>query len=713
MMNMAVTQPFGAIMGGPNVLIGSATLPNEFSGTTVVHQISAEMPGRAALCTRNSATTPLCIVSRIPLPSAQGRAAAESRFFKQSEWLKNRKHPNLIPILDVAALDGNAFFMTELVQGRRIARLCEKFPDGNMGQLPEIALTIAASVASALEEIRGQEWNNTGVPTSSADLACSTVFLGADGNVRLLHLGSSLVPDVATLLRRPPAARSLVPPEILLGQQSGSEGDIYALSALMWWLLTGKPLVTKNGADHLQALRSGNWDPVSLSTAANLERYIPSKLDHLLRAGLSLDPRERPNDLPAFRRTLTGLARQTSGSVIDSIKLETLVERLFSDELVGEKDDFDRLAENVRSQIPAPRRRTQSVPAGPEWLTPREDEAERNEPNLGSVIEGTRYRLMAKLGEGGLGSVYLAEHVDLAKRVALKILHSELLRNFTMQRQFRVEARSAARIDSPHVCDVTDWGEMPDGRVFYVMEYVTGVTLAMALRKVRQMPVSRAIPIVRQLAKALAAAHAQGILHQDVKPDNVLITHRNGHDDFVKVVDIGVADMARGKGGGQPALGTPEYMAPERVSAGAIGPHSDVYALGVVAYELFTGQVPFRGKNPSEILARHLTDAPDKSRLSNIPTALSDWVLRCLEKEPTRRPTTMIEAEALLCEAQAASGVKTDWDEFLSLPPLYDPIRKRRLERAFARKMNPRARGLLVIAGVASVTTALLLLLIR
>jgi serine/threonine protein kinase len=184
---------------------------------------------------------------------------------------------------------------------------------------------------------------------------------------------------------------------------------------------------------------------------------------------------------------------------------------------------------------------------------------------MGEVVPGTRYRLLSTIGEGGMGTVYAAEHVDLEKKVALKLLRADIAADAETLRWFRQEARAASKVGSAYICDVTDFGELADGRVFFVMEFLDGQSLGRVLRQTAQLGPARAIGILRQVAKALGAAHEKGIVHLDVKPDNVMLLPRGKRQDAVKVVDFGIAGLVHGQEGGEAMIaGTPEYISPER-----------------------------------------------------------------------------------------------------------------------------------------------------
>lgn len=281
---------------------------------------------------------------------------------------------------------------------------------------------------------------------------------------------------------------------------------------------------------------------------------------------------------------------------------------------------------------------------------------------LPMVLEG-RYRLLSPLGEGAMGVVYLAEHMGLGKRVAVKVLRGELSRDATFCRRFELEAIAASQIGHEHIVDVTDLGRTTSGELFYVMELLEGQSLGALLRRERVLSLSRAASILAQICRALEAAHARGIIHRDVKAQNVMMVSREGRPDFVKVVDFGISKMNLPEGEKLTEtgaiLGTADYMAPEQVSGGAVGPHTDVYAVGALAYKLLTGTPPFHGENSFATMLQHLEAKVEPPSLRRpdlgLSEALDALVLRALAKEPQARPSMArfrAELEALASEAR-------------------------------------------------------------
>ena len=333
----------------------------------------------------------------------------------------------------------------------------------------------------------------------------------------------------------------------------------------------------------------------------------------------------------------------------------------------------------------------------------------------GKPIPGTRYRLLRWLGEGGMGVVYEAEHIDIERRVALKVLRAELSQRSDTAQVFREEARAAARAGSKNNVEIFDFGELPDGRLFFCMELLSGVDLASLTEQ--DLEPGRLFAILRQICKGLGAAHKAGIVHRDIKPDNIILVNHEGRRDMVKIVDFGVAAIldARREGGG-PIAGTPQYMPPEQISGGEFDARLDIYAVGCVAYEMMVHHPPFTMDNLADVLLAHLNIVPPRPsavRPGAGPKSLEDVVMRCLEKDPAARYANMAELEAALCEAQIAAGVTSEWDD-LPLPDV-DPERRANLVArmpSLSGELAPRRRWLwpVVAAVSAAALTGVLLL---
>jgi serine/threonine-protein kinase len=269
-----------------------------------------------------------------------------------------------------------------------------------------------------------------------------------------------------------------------------------------------------------------------------------------------------------------------------------------------------------------------------------------DDPLIGLVLSD-RYRILRKVGEGGMGAVYQAEHALIEKRIALKVLFPELTRRPDLVARFLQEAKAASRIGHENVIDISDFGQSPEGFVYIAMEYLDGQDLGQVLKVKGPLPWHRARPILMQIAKALRAAHEHGIIHRDMKPENVFLIQREGRPDFVKVLDFGIAKSVN-QDGDAPRLtqagmifGTPEYMSPEQAQGQTPDHRVDVYALGCLMYHLLTGDVPFRAENFMGILTKHMLEPVVPLRRRNpgmaIPADVEAVCLRALEKDRDRR----------------------------------------------------------------------------
>jgi serine/threonine protein kinase len=283
----------------------------------------------------------------------------------------------------------------------------------------------------------------------------------------------------------------------------------------------------------------------------------------------------------------------------------------------------------------------------------------------GSEVDG-RYRVMELIGEGGMGKVYLAEHVEIGKRVALKVLHPSYSRMPDLVERFRREARAASKIGHPNIVDVTDSGTTADGSVYFVMEYLEGVELGSVIEREGALDVHRALKIAGQICRALHAAHTVGIIHRDLKPENIFLITRDGSADVVKVLDFGIAktteaEAARERRLTSPgmAMGTPEYMAPEQAAGRPADARTDVYALGAIMFEMVTGVPPYQGANFMEILTKKATTdpVPPVTIRSDLPVQVSELVMAAMARQPEHRPQTMESLEYELNKCLAGRGV--------------------------------------------------------
>ena len=261
--------------------------------------------------------------------------------------------------------------------------------------------------------------------------------------------------------------------------------------------------------------------------------------------------------------------------------------------------------------------------------------SQQADPLIGRLVDG-RYRVRARIARGGMATVYVATDLRLERRIALKVMHGHLSDDTVFQSRFIQEARAAARLADPHVVNVFDQGQ--DGELAYlVMEYLPGITLRELMREQRRLTVPQTITIMDAVLSGLAAAHRAGIVHRDVKPENVLLAE----DGRIKIGDFGLARATTANtASGAQLMGTIAYLAPELVTRGTADARSDIYALGIMLYEMLVGEQPYKGEQPMQIAFQHATDSVPRPSVRNpgVPEQLDELVLWATEKTPDERP---------------------------------------------------------------------------
>ena len=274
------------------------------------------------------------------------------------------------------------------------------------------------------------------------------------------------------------------------------------------------------------------------------------------------------------------------------------------------------------------------------------------DPLVGRTLDG-RYRVEGVLGEGGMGLVYKARHAVLNKPLAIKVLKPEVSRDVEVMDRFKQEAQSASAIGNHHIIDISDFGTLPDGATYFVMEFLDGLSLTQAIEQFCPIPATRVIRVAKQLCDGLGAAHERSIVHRDLKPDNIYLIKRGQDSDFVKVLDFGIAKV----GGSSSKLtkagsvfGTPHYMSPEQCAGAQVDQRTDIYALGIILYEMCSGRVPFDADNLMGILTKQMYEQPvalrDLAQATDLPPDLDAVIMKCLSKSTEARYQTMAEMHA-------------------------------------------------------------------
>jgi eukaryotic-like serine/threonine-protein kinase len=322
---------------------------------------------------------------------------------------------------------------------------------------------------------------------------------------------------------------------------------------------------------------------------------------------------------------------------------------------------------------------------------------------VGQLVDA-RYRIESVLGIGSMGIVYVARHLAVGKVVALKVLRQQFVQDAEVTQRFASEATAATAIGNAHIVDTLDFGKLQNGSAYQVMEFLEGQMLSEALRREPRMPLERILHIARQVAVGLGAAHEAGIVHRDLKPDNVFLVERDQSRDFVKILDFGIAKFGVGQNDLTHAgavFGTPNYMAPEQALGKATSAGTDIYALGVILYEMASGAVPFQGESPIAVLTRHATEIPEPlaKRVKGVPPRFQKLVQRCLEKEPADRFPSM---KALIEELDAVSaGAPLPPPALAPAPASTEQEDRAAFESLQAKGSNTGLMTLLVLAGLA------------
>jgi serine/threonine protein kinase len=295
---------------------------------------------------------------------------------------------------------------------------------------------------------------------------------------------------------------------------------------------------------------------------------------------------------------------------------------------------------------------------------PRQKTAQTPDSDLRGQMAG-EYRILRRLGAGGFGTVYEAEHPVLKRKAAVKVLHVRRTVDAAAVARFISEAQSANQIKNRHIVDIFSFGKLPTGQHFYVMDLLDGAALDQYLLEKTKLPPEVALPLLRPVAAALDALHEHGIIHRDVKPPNIFLAWESNNEVVPKLLDFGLvkllSDSPIHTASGVP-MGTPFYMSPEQCRGEKVDARADVYSFGVICHELMAGQPPFGGDTPAAVLVSHLVKTPP--RLSEVcpelPAALDAPILHMLAKEPADRPHSVGAAFAELEEAARSAGINVE-----------------------------------------------------
>ena len=579
-----------------------------------------------------------------------------ARFLDEARVQSQLQHPGVAQVLEAATDEhGEPYSVVEYVEGRSLADVRQRaIQSGARIGWPE-AVAIILEMANALAHVHERSGaDGTPLGIVHRDLSPQNVMVGYAGEVKLIDFGTARGHNrrchtVAGVVFAKPG---YVAPEVARQQVGDGRIDLYAVGIMLWELCAGRRYLTGEPQKHLEQAANGTLvvPPIAADIGA------PELLDEIIDQLTKNDPDDRFASAAlaaaALGRLLAMAPSGSDGGRTVRGRVAALMHALWPHEPGRTRSEFSKLLKDARGVA---RESTPRTPAAPEVT---EQAAEHmNEGN--GVLAGTAYRLIDKIGEGSSGEVWSAEHLELGRKVALKLLAPEHASAKDAIDRFRREARAVAAIAHPNLVALYDFGKAKDGRVYLAMELLDGEPLDRRLRRT-SLRYKEAAGLAIQATHALEAAHGAGLVHRDLKPANLVLT-KSG---TLKLLDFGVAmalsdittDEKRQKGFA--IFGTPEYMAPEQVAGEPVDARCDVYALGCVLYEMLTGAPPFTGKSSVEVLGRQVREVPVPPRVRaperKIPGALENVVLRAMSKRREDRFGSAIAMRRALEEALEA-----------------------------------------------------------
>ena len=586
----------------------------------------------------------LCVIKQV-IPDLV--ATENSRRFHDEALVALRlAHGNMVSVFDAGMQGGQIFLAMEYVDGKDLLATWNRCADKRVPFPVDISVYIVKEVTRALVYAHAFE----DLKLVHRDVSPANVLLSYTGEVKLTDFGLAM--SILKMERTTPGIvygkLSYLSPEQARRQPLDGRVDIYAAGIMLWELLTGRqlfPIASPADQPNPDAMaRARNPEVVPPSTISG---RVPPELDRIVMRALAVEREERYPNAELLRADLAAFLAETAPKT-DADRLAGFLRPLFADDARDEKRERDRLIAGSRAMLSG----GHGMPSAGHGVpsTPLYDDSHRREgedPRIGTTLGG-RYHIRRLCGEGAMGRVYEAQHIDIGRRVAIKVLHARFHHSADLVERFRREARAASKIGHPNIVDVTDSGTTPDGAFYFVMEFLDGVNLEDLILQTGPLSVERALLVTAQIARALEAAHAADVIHRDLKPANVMLVNRNDEADFVKVLDFGISkdlDLAVGAALTRPdiAIGTPAYMAPEQAAGKAADALTDVYAVGGLLYEMLTATQPCSGDDAIEVLQRKATEDPRPigELRPELPRDVQKLVMRALARTPSDRQATM------------------------------------------------------------------------
>jgi len=588
-----------------------------------------------------------------------------ARFLDEARIQSQLEHPGVVRVLE-AALDGvgKPFCVFEHVEGHNLSEIRLRAQQLSITIPWPDAVAIALTLCEGLAHVH-ERTDAFGQPLEIVhrDLSPQNVMVAYGGEVKLIDFGTARGQNrrchtIAGIVFAKPG---YVAPEVANNNPGGIPADIYAVGVMLWELLSGRRFLTGEASEHLAAVAAGTRTPGPVADHAQ----APPELDVILQRMTATAIEERyasaAEAVQDFVQLLKRAPNTTDGQRSVRVRISQLMQRLYPAEPTRTRGEFQRLIAAAKQTL---------IPASAIVLPPSPEPPALQPPADPDLLGGTRYRLLGELGHGASGSVHEAMHLDLGRRVALKILSRESTSDSTGLERFRREASTVAQLEHENIVTVYDFGKTEDDRAYFAMERLRGEPLDQHLRKAGVLEWHSAVNLTIQACRALEAAHQANVVHRDIKPANLFLT-RNG---VLKLLDFGVAhlkfqpDQVSSDSEAFVIYGTPEYMAPEQAKGVEPTAASDVYALASVLYELLTGEHPFQAQSIPVLIEAKCTQplvAARKRALGVATPKVVDRILqRALSTDPERRfqsaDDLRIALEAALNDSDSAAHHRTN-----------------------------------------------------
>ena len=590
-----------------------------------------------------------CVIKKMVAQQGDATGSTKAiRFVDEAKLVLRLSHANLVSTFEAGELGGDLYIAMELVEGKDLRDIWNRCVRTRTRIPLDVALHVGREVARALSYVHS--YGDLGLV--HRDVAPPNILLSTFGEVKLTDFGLA-----RSALRQEQTAPGVVfgrasylAPEQARGEVADARTDIYTLGIVLWELLTGNQYLQLANVDAATAMSLVRHPPVGRPSAK--APWISAALDALLMRALAPHREDRFATAEEMRQALSEVM-VTLTPRADVERAAAFVRGLYGETIREEREEREQLLAAAQGLLGSSASRAASTSAlappapfpladdSPATGAPRPVEFPKEESAgvdfTGRIIDH-RYRVIERIGEGGMGKVYLGEHAEIGKEVAMNILHPAYSNEQDLVERFRREARAASRIGHPNIIDVTDYGSTEEGCAYFVMEYLDGIDLADVLSHERRLEGTRACQIAVQICRALAAAHAAGVVHRDLKPENIFLVSRDGKADFVKVLDFGIARSAGRSHLTNPgvAMGTPEYMAPEQARGGPVDKRSDIYSVGALLYEMVTGA-------PPQIRNGELV--PPRALRKEVPVEIDRTIMQALDPDLERRYQTMTQLE--------------------------------------------------------------------